>query len=110
MSARFAAVLADLRKEYAKIGEAIEVLEKLDGDHVADPETQAPKTRRGGARKPMAQAASTKPAVNGGDDAPKKHNLQCAKCKTKYIGARKNAACPACHPRNVTAKERYAED
>jgi hypothetical protein len=106
MSARFAAVLADLRKEYAKIGEAIAVLEKLDGDHVADPET-APRKPRGGARKVAAKAAGTKPA--GIDLARKQFAITCKKCKTQYVANRANGACPACNPRTVTAKEHYAE-
>lgn len=104
MSARFAAVLAELRKEYAKIGEAIAVLERIDGD---TPEPEVPTKPRGGGRKRLAKTTSTQSA----DDTPlkRKFNITCKKCGEKYIGAGPNAACPACHPRNVTAREHYAE-
>ena len=105
MSARdgIRAALEELRADYARIGGAIAALEPLVDGEVA--ETRTPKTRRGGGRKAVAKAASARPAD---DVSPRAHNLTCNKCKTKYVGARKNAACPACHPRTVTAKEHYA--
>lgn len=105
MSARdtLKAALDEMRTDHARLGDAIAVLAKLVDGEVA--ETRTPKTRRGGGRKAVAKAASARPAD---DVSPRAHNLTCNKCKTKYVGARKNAACPACHPRTVTAKEHYA--
>lgn len=94
----------------AKIGRAVVARAR---EHTAAAKADPPK-RRGGRRKKVedekpARRAKPMPNVDAEDDGQAKvYRLVCVKCDAKYVGKRRNAACPSCNPRTVTAREHYA--
>lgn len=99
-----------LKQRITKDTQLVSSLEELIGQLVDAP---AP-AKRGSARQAKVEPPKVRKTRTAKADPPdgqeraKTHNLTCAKCSSKYIGARKNAACPYCNPRIVTAKEAYA--